>query len=176
MPWKETRVVDQRLRFIAAVQEDPRGNFSRLEPGHPEQNGRHERMHRTLKEQTASPPMASLVEQQRCFDSFRADYNDRRPHEALGQKPPASCYEPSLRAMPSEPRAPEYGDDFVVRWTGNSGFFSWKGEHLSAGKAVAKQPLGLRQIDEDEWELFYGPLLIGIVLARGGKVRVEPLS
>jgi transposase InsO family protein len=73
----------------------------RIEPGQPQQNGRHERFHRTLKEQTASPPMA---DQQRAFDRFRADYNDRRPHEALGQTPPAKHYEPSLRPMPQSQR------------------------------------------------------------------------
>jgi putative transposase len=148
----------------------------RIEPGHPEQNGRHERMHRTLKEQTATPPYATIADQQRAFDRFRHDYNDRRPHEALGQKPPASCYEPSLRAMPDKPRAPEYGDDFVVRRTSNVGHFMWKGHLLLAGKPLASQPLGLRQVDEDEWELFYGPLLIGVVLMRDGKARVDRLS
>ena len=72
----------------------------RIEPGHPEQNGRHERMHKTLKEQTASPPAATLADQQRAFDRFRADYNNDRPHEALGQTPPRAHYEPSLRIMP----------------------------------------------------------------------------
>src|SRR6202023_1110972 len=126
----------------------------RIEPGHPEQNGRHERMHRTLKEQTASPPHATLADQQRAFDRFRHDYNDRRPHEALGQKPPASCYEPSLRAMPDRPRAPEYAEDFVVRRVSNEGRFTWKGQILHAGRPLENQPLGLRQVDDDEWELF----------------------
>ena len=76
----------------------------RIEPGKPQQNGRHERMHRTLKEQTASPPQASMADQQRAFDRFRHDYNEQRPHEALGQTPPARHYEPSLRAMPERPR------------------------------------------------------------------------
>jgi transposase InsO family protein len=146
----------------------------RIEPGHPEQNGRHERMHRTLKEQTASPPKATMAEQQRCFDFFRADYNDRRPHEALGQKPPARCYEPSLRALPAQPSDPEYGDDFVIRRIASGGTFSWKGESLYVGPALGGQPVGLKQIDDDEWELFYGPLLIGAVLSRDGKVRVQP--
>jgi putative transposase len=148
----------------------------RIEPGHPEQNGRHERMHRTLKEQTASPPKASFVEQQRCFDAFRADYNDRRPHEALGQKPPATCYEPSRRAMPERLRVPEYGDDFKVRHADSGGYFGWKGDYLLAGSPLANQPLGLRQTDDDEWELHYGPLLLGYVLLRNGKPMIERLS
>jgi transposase InsO family protein len=148
----------------------------RIEPGHPEQNGRHERMHRTLKEQIASPPAATIVDQQRASDRFRADYNDRRPHEALGQRPPASCYEPSVRTMPERAPQPEYGPDFVVRRTSGSGEFSWKGKLVKAGKPLSNQPVALRQVDDDEWELFYGPLLIGSVLARAGTVRVVSQS
>jgi transposase InsO family protein len=148
----------------------------RIEPGHPEQNGRHERMHRTLKEQVASPPAATIADQQRAHDRFRADYNDRRPHEALGQKPPASCYEPSLRPMPARLQEPEYGSEFRVRRANKDGSFSWKGALLPAGRPLRNQPVGLREIDNDEWELFYGPVLIGIVLVRGSSVRVEALS
>jgi transposase InsO family protein len=141
----------------------------RIEPGQPQQNGRHERFHRTLKEQTASPPAADLAAQQRAFDRFRADYNDRRPHEALEQTPPAKHYEPSSRRMPDRPRCPEYGDDFSVRWVAANGFVGWKGTPLYLAQFLSRQPVGLRQIDEDEWELFYGPILLGEVLLRDGK-------
>ncbi len=148
----------------------------RIEPGHPEQNGRHERMHRTLKEQTATPPQLTLCDQQRAFDRFRGDYNEQRPHEALGQTPPAAHYEPSLRPMPAQPSAPQYGEDFLVRQTKSNGCISWKGYELKLTRLLAGQPVGLKPIDDDEWELFYGPLLIGYVLERGGQARVEPLS
>jgi putative transposase len=147
----------------------------RIEPGKPQQNGRHERMHKTLKEHTASPPRASMIEQQRAFDLFRRDYNDERPHEALGQTPPAHHYEPSRRRMPERLREPEYGDDFEVRRVLSSGVFKFKGEKLRAGAPLVNQPVGLRQTDEDEWELFYGPLLIGYVLVRDGAPRIEPV-
>jgi putative transposase len=147
----------------------------RIEPGKPQQNGRHERMHKTLKEHTASPPRASMIEQQRAFDLFRRDYNEERPHEALGQTPPARHYEPSHRRMPQRPREPEYGDDFEVRRVLPTGCFKFKGERLRAGSPLRNQPVGLRQTDEDEWELFYGPLLIGYVLVRDGAPRIEPL-
>ena len=117
-----------------------------------------------------------MTDQQRAFDRFRHDYNDRRPHEALGQKPPASCYEPSLRVMPERVRAPEYGEDCKVRRVNTVGQFMWKGRVLRAGKPLANQPIGSRQVDDDEWELFYGPVLIGIVLVRDGKVRVDRLA
>lgn len=141
----------------------------RIEPGQPQQNGRHERFHRTLKEQTASPPLATLPDQQRSFDLFRADYNDRRPHEALGQTPPAKHYEPSLRPMPERPRSPEYADDFTVRWVNESGMISWKGTSLYLAQLLGRQPVGLRQIADEEWELHYGPILLGYLLLRGGR-------
>ena len=147
----------------------------RIEPGKPQQNGRHERMHRTLKEQTASPPHASMADQQRAFDRFRHDYNEDRPHEALGQTPPARHYEPSLRVMPEHPREPEYDSELVVRRVKVGGTLSWKGQLLRIGMLLGGQPVGLRQVDDDEWEIFYGPLPIGVLLERGGKARIEPL-
>lgn len=148
----------------------------RIEPGHPEQNGRHERMHRTLKQCTASPPQANLADQQRTFDRFRRDYNDERPHEALGQTPPAAHYEPSQRPMPLEPREPSYGTDLIVRRIGPNGYLSWDGHKLRVGKILASQPVGLKQTDNDEWELFYGPLLIGYLLVREGRPRIEAVG
>jgi transposase InsO family protein len=148
----------------------------RIEPGHPEQNGRHERLHRTLKEQTATPPQPTPCDQQRAFDRFRHDYNEQRPHEALSMTPPAAHYEPSLRPMPDQPRAPQYGNELLVRQVNVYGHISWKGDSLKLTALLAGQPVGLKPIDDDEWELFYGPLLIGYVLVRDGKSRVEPLS
>jgi hypothetical protein len=145
----------------------------RIEPGQPQQNGRHERFHRTLKEQTADPPMATLADQQRAFDRFRADYNNRRPHEALGQTPPAKHYEPSSRPMPSAPRPPEYDADTAVRWASHKGVISWHGALLTLGAVLASQPVGVRQVAEDEWELHYGPVLLGYILLRNGKPILE---
>ena len=71
-----------------------------IEPGHPEQNGRHERMHRTLKAETTRPAAGSLAAQQRRFNIFREEFNHERPHEALDQETPAACYAPSPRPMP----------------------------------------------------------------------------
>jgi hypothetical protein len=145
----------------------------RIEPGQPQQNGRHERFHRTLKEQTASPPSATMADQQRAFDLFRADYNNRRPHESLGQTPPAKHYEPSRRPMPDRPRSPDYGDDFTVRWIARGGTVSWRGVTLYVSNLLAHQPVGFRQIDEEEWELHYGPLLLGYALRRGSALILE---
>jgi hypothetical protein len=148
----------------------------RIEPGQPQQNGRHERMHRTLKEHTASPPAASMAAQQRAFDVFRADFNDHRPHEALGQTPPAQHYEASFRPMPARLLQPQYADDFVQRGVKEAGTISWKGKILFVGRPLQGQRVGLRQTDEDEWELFFGPILLGYLLTRDGCHRIEPIG
>jgi putative transposase len=148
----------------------------RIEPGQPQQNGRHERFHRTLKEHTASPPMANLADQQRAFDRFRADYNNRRPHEALGQTPPAEHYEASRRTMPAQPRDPEYGAEFAVRKVIYNGTFKWKQNDLFVAKFLNRQPVGLQQVSDDEWDLFYGPVLLGHVLLRNGDWRLERVT
>src|SRR6478609_1476837 len=84
----------------------------RIEPGRPDQNGRHERMHRTLKAETARNPRSSMRAQQRRFDQFRGEYNSERPHEALGQATPASFCSPALRAFPSRLPELEYPSHF----------------------------------------------------------------
>jgi putative transposase len=147
----------------------------RIEPGHPEQNGRHERMHQTLKQQTASPPQPTMPDQQRVMDRFRHDYNEVRPHEALGQTPPARHYEPSYRPMPAAPRCPEYDADVEVRRVAPNGGVSWQGQRIPLGELLAGQPVGFKAIDQDEWELHYGPVLLGYVLLRDGNVRLDPL-
>jgi transposase InsO family protein len=145
----------------------------RIEPGQPQQIGRHERFHRTLGEQTASPPKQTSSEQQRAFDLFRGDYNNRRPHEALGQTPPAKHYEPSVHAMPSALRPPEYGADASVRWVKPGGAILWQGTPIYLATLLARQPVGVQQIAEDEWELHYGPVLLGYILLRDGKPKLE---
>lgn len=148
----------------------------RIEPGEPQQNGRHERFHRTLKEQTATPPSLNFATQQLVFDTFRADYNNERPHEALGMKTPASQYEPSSRPMPARLREPEYDASFDVRRVQQNGRIGFRDHKLVLTRLLAGQPVGLRQTDEDEFEIFFGPLLIGYVLVRNAKPRIEPFS
>ena len=128
-------------------------------------------------DKTAEQPLrqeAKHAHQQRAFDRFRAEYNNHRPHEALGQTPPRAHYEPSLRRMPESLRPPDYGNDFVARSVSVNGLFSWRGTKLRVSKLLADQPVGLKQIDEDEWELFYGPVLLGYVLSRDSKIRLAP--
>ncbi len=133
----------------------------RIEPGQPQQNGRQERFHRTLKFETLDEAAATLAAQQRVFDRFRHEYNDERPHEALGQVPPARCYEPSWRPYPRELIVPSYDDDFKVRWTSNIGYFSWRAHNVLTHKSLASQPIGIRQISEYVHEAWYGSVFLG---------------
>jgi len=96
-----------------------------IEPGRPDQNGRHERMHRTLKAATTRPAAGSLAAQQRRFNEFRDEFNHERPHEALDQQTPASCYAPSARPMPAKLPALEYPDRFEVRYVSANGGIRW---------------------------------------------------
>src|SRR5208283_4446374 len=102
----------------------------RIEAGHPEQNGRHERMHRTMKEETATPPQANRRAQQRTMDEFRREYNEERPHEALDMRTPSSCYTPSSRPYPARVREPEYGGALAVPKVRECGVFTWKHENV----------------------------------------------
>jgi putative transposase len=137
----------------------------RIEPGHPEQNGRHERMHRTLKDEVATPPAASLLDQQRAFDRFRRTYNDERPHEALGMKTPASRYTPSRRAWPIAPKSPEYPDAMKVRKLDERGRlqFASHATRTTISPLLAREPVGLEPTNEDQWNLYYGTVLLAEV-------------
>lgn len=144
----------------------------RIEPGKPEQNGRHERMHRTLKDEATKPPCATLAEQQRAFDRFRHEYNDLRPHEALAQKQPAKLYATSRRPYSGQLRDPEYGDDVIVRRADQHGRLDRKGKKLCLTRHVSREAIGLREIDDGRWELFFGPVLLGILDETRGEPRL----
>lgn len=139
----------------------------RIAPGHPEQNGRHERMHRELKAEVANPPKTTFSSQQRAFDRFRHEYNHDRPHQALGQRPPVSQYTPSLRPYPS--RLPEicYPRHYRTRTVCEGGQLRWCGEKLYIGRAVAHETLGLEEVDDGIWTVHFGPVPLGRLDERG---------
>lgn len=120
----------------------------RIAPGKPQQNGRHERFHLTLKE-AMMPPEESRAAQQERFDRFRRDYNEERPHEALAQKPPASLYRPSPRAMPQKIPEPNYPDGAVVRRVRSNGEIKWKGGFVYISTAIIADRIGIIEIDDD---------------------------
>lgn len=146
----------------------------RIEVGHPEQNGKHERMHRTLKEATCLPPQENPGEQQRAFDLFRAEFNDVRPHEALGMKPPARVYVRSYRPYPAVLREPEYDSGVEVRRPSSTGVIVWKRAGIGVGQLLAGKGVGIHQVDENVWEFRYGPLwLLQARVLGNGEVRVK---
>lgn len=153
----------------------------RIAPGKPQENGRHERMHRTLKAETASPPEKTRRRQQRRFDLFRVDYNERRPHEALGNAVPADFYERASKRLPEPPcgRPFAYPDDFEVVDLRDDGWFYWNGQRVMVSAALSNERLGLSWC-AGEWHVFFGPLRIGsLTRDRKGRskfIRIEDVS
>jgi len=143
------------------------------EPGKPQQNGRHERMHRTLKAEATRPPAASLGAQQKRFNRFRAEFNDERPHEALDQETPASVYEPSPRAMPNKLPALEYPDRFEVRYVSANGGIRWRSDWVNVSIACAGEYVGLEEIDDGVWNVYFGPLKLGRLHERHMRIKDE---
>ncbi len=132
----------------------------RIERGKPQQNGAHERMHRTLKAETTRPPAANLAEQQISFDAFRKEFNDERPHEALDQRPPAQFYAPSPRSYPDPLAQVEYPGHFEVRKVRRNGMIKWQGSDLFLSEVLAGESVGLEEVDDGIWSLhFSGQLL-----------------
>src|SRR5262249_47262125 len=124
-------------------------------------NGRHERMHRTLKEETALPPRRTLRAQQLAFDRFRQQYNEERPHEALDQKPPASVYEPSLRRLPPFLPELEYPPDVELRAVRRTGEIKWQNRHVYIGEALAHEIVSLQMIAYMTHVVCLGPIELG---------------
>lgn len=132
-----------------------------IEPGKPQQNGRHERMHRTLKAETTRPPAANLTAQQRKFNRFREEFNQERPHEALDQNTPASCYTTSPRPMPDKLPPLEYPDRFEVRYVSTNGGIRWNHNWVNISVCCAGEYVGLEEIDDGVWNVYFGPLKLG---------------
>lgn len=136
----------------------------RIEPGRPDQNGRHERMHLTLKNDTAQPPASCLRAQQRRFDQWREQYNCERPHAALGLVTPASLYQPSGRRWKSHPEAWDYGDEFdELRAVRDAGQIKWQGVNIGISQALAGQQIGLKRLDGRYWRLYFRDQFLGLL-------------
>ena len=134
--------------------------IERIVPGRPEQNGAHERMHRTLKEQTTRPPARDHQRQQIVFDRFRHEYNDERPHEALEQRRPASIYVPSPRAYPESLPVVTYPGHFETRRVSHNGMMRWKDDRLFISKTLVGETIGFEEIDDGIWSVYYGEVLL----------------
>ena len=133
----------------------------RIEPGHPQQNGRHERMHRTLKAEATRPPSQTLIQQQKRFDSFRREYNEERPHEALGQAPPAGCCRSSKRSFPSQLPEMIYPAHYEVRRVEKTGMLHYKGHHFWLSKTLCGEEIGLEEAEYELLTVNFGALSLG---------------
>ena len=142
-----------------------------IEPGKPQQNGRHERMHRTLKAETTRPPANTCRGQQRKFDRFQHEFNFERPHEALDMQTPASCYDCSPREMPNKIPPLQYPDRFEVRYVSANGGIRWNKRWVNVSITCVGEYVGLEEIDDGVWNVYFGPLKLGRLLERHMKIE-----
>jgi transposase InsO family protein len=142
----------------------------RIEPGHPEQNGRHERMHRTMKAEATRPPGENLAAQQRLLDRFRHQYNDIRPHEAIGQKTPMSRYSVSRRAMPATLGSPTYEEPLLAKRLDDSGRLRVFGAKVTLTKLLAREEVGVEEHEDSSMTVYFGPLRLGEVRRKDKEV------
>jgi hypothetical protein len=132
----------------------------RIRPGCPQENGAHERMHRTLKRQAVKPVRGNCAAQQRNFDAFRREYNTERPHERLGQRTPASRYRPSPRPYPERLTPIEYPGHFVVKKVTTGGTFRFQSRLVYLAKAMVDQHIGLEETDDGIWTIHFNTVLL----------------
>lgn len=134
-----------------------------IEPGKPYQNGRHERMHSTLKNEGIYPLELTLEEQQLKFKEFQEYFNHKRPHEALSQKTPASIYKASNREWKGELKSPEYSEEYKKIRVRSGGVLAWKGSDVFVGKALINEYVGIKENQDGDWVMYYGPVFLGTI-------------
>lgn len=132
----------------------------RIQPACPQQNGAHERMHKTLKAGAIRPPRSTLAAQQRAFNVFRAEYNDERPHETLDGKPPAAFYRPSPRPYPEQLPPLEYPGHFLVKRVTNAGTFRLNYHLVFIANALKQHYIGLEEVDDGLWSIYFNRVLL----------------
>ncbi len=147
----------------------------RIQPGRPQQNGRHERMHRTLKEDTTQPPALTLKLQQKKFDRFRHMFNYERPHEGLNNQTPASMYQPSSTMFPRTLIEYVYPKGFLTRRVNNSGEMSWHRDRVFISEVFRFEELGLELVMEEFYKVFFRTIEIGEFDADALRFRPMPV-
>jgi transposase InsO family protein len=143
----------------------------RIEPGKPQQNGRLERLHLTLLQDTADPPARTLRQQRARFRNFQRIYNEERPHQALGNDTPAEHYAPSPRPFHGVLREPHYDPEHAVRRVRHNGEIKWKGASIYINQALAGEPIGLLENADGSWNVRFGPLDLGVIDHGGHRLR-----
>jgi len=147
----------------------------RSRPGCPQDNGAHERMHRTLKAQTARPAAANLGAQRRRFHRFRREYNQERPHEALNDRTPSELYCCSTRAYSKQIELSHYPGHFEVRRVRSDGSIKWRGRFLFVSQALRGELIALEEVDEGIWSLWFMAHLLGRMDVRTMKITYVPV-
>ncbi|MFL5259642.1 MAG: integrase core domain-containing protein [Hyphomicrobiales bacterium] len=142
----------------------------RIEPGKPQQNGRLERLHLTLLQDTAKPPAPSLREQLARLRTFQRVYNEERPHAALANATPAERYTASPRRFDGVLRAPEYSREHELRRVRQNGEIKWRGSTLYISQALTGEPIGLLE-EESGWSVYYGPIVLGFIAHDDDRLR-----
>ena len=148
----------------------------RIAPGRPDQNGRHERMHRTLNMEAATPRAADIVSQQHRLDTWRVDFNTQRPHEALGQRCPATLYEPSTRPYTETPAGWDYPSDHHKRRVNRDGYIKWQDRPLYLSEALGAEDVAISRRDDGEWQLRFRSFDLAVLEAETGKLRRSGLA
>ena len=143
----------------------------RIRPGHPQQNGRHERMHKTLKAETTKPAAYNEASQQKYFDDFLHEFNHERSHEALDRKCPDEVYQPSTRSYPEMIPPIFYDDGLQIRTVKRGGEIKWRNKHIYISQVLSHEQISLEEIDNDVWEVRYGFYKLGII--RGKELKLE---
>jgi putative transposase len=143
----------------------------RIAPGKPQQNGRLERLHLTLLQDTANPPARSLRQQLKRLRSFQQLYNEERPHQALGNDTPAAHYAVSPRRFDGVLREPSYGGDYAIRRVRHNGEIRWQGNTIYISAALIGEPVGLIENNDGGWTICYGPIVLGIIAHRADRLR-----
>ena len=143
----------------------------RTRPGCPQDNGIHERVHRTVRAKTTRPPAKSISRQQPLFDTVRYEYNHVRPHRALGGVPPMSLYTKSPRRLPRKLGPMEYPGHFEVRSVRANGDIKWKSRLFFLSEVLPGERIGLEETNDGIWTIYFGPLLLGFLNERKNKIE-----
>ena len=143
----------------------------RIQPGRPQQNGAHERMHKTLKRRAIRPPRANAAAQQRAFHAFRREYNEERPHGALHGQTPASCYQPSARPLPARLPPQEYPGHYLVKKITTGGTFRFQRRLLFLANPLVGHHVGLEETDDGIWSIYFNTVLLAKLDERDFVIR-----
>lgn len=149
--------------------------LERIVPGRPQQNGRHERVHRTLQEATADEPEFDLESQQRRFDFFVDEFNNERPHRALDGRTPSDLYKPALRQFPAMLEQPSYPGHHAIRSVRTDGSIHWRGDNLYLGDAFVGETVGFEEFDDDRWIVRFAAAELAVIDGRSQRPVITRL-